>query len=246
MVERMNILEFLNLNSGAVTAISTVVLTIVTFVYVLLTRSISKETEIMRKTQTEPNISAIIQPDERYINWINLIIQNIGLGPAYNVKFELNPDFEDSDRHPNLDDESINYKLSDVGFIKNGLPYFAPNQKFQFYLTNLADNYQKKLKKTFEIKVTYESNIHEPYSNTYLIDFSQQNGLSQLGEPPIYTIAKNIEQIQKDINHISTGFTKLKIIRYTKEDIDEENNQFLEQFKQQEAERDNTKQAENE
>ena len=76
----MNILEFLNLNSGAVTAIATVVLTIVTFAYVLLTRSISKETEIMRKTQTEPNISAIIQADERYINWINLIIQNIGLG----------------------------------------------------------------------------------------------------------------------------------------------------------------------
>jgi len=177
----MDILEFLNLNSGAVTAISTVVLTIVTFVYVLLTRSISKETEIMRKTQTEPNISAIIQADERYINWINLIIQNIGLGPAYNVKFEVNPDFEYRDRHPNPDARSINYKLSDIGFIKNGLPYFAPNQKFQFYLTNLADDYQEKLKKSFEIKVTYESNIHEPYSNTYLIDFSQQNGLTQLG-----------------------------------------------------------------
>jgi len=242
----MDILEFLNLNSGAVTAISTVVLTIVTFVYVLLTRSISKETEIMRKTQTEPNISAIIQADERYINWINLIIQNIGLGPAYNVKFEVNPDFEDRDRHPNPDARSINYKLSDIGFIKNGLPYFAPNQKFQFYLTNLADDYQEKLKKSFEIKVTYESNIHEPYSNTYLIDFSQQSGLTQLGEPPIYTIAKNIEQIQKDINQISTGFTKLKIIRYTKEDIDEENKQFLEQFKQQEAEIENTKQTENE
>ena len=98
----------------------------------------------------------------------------------------------------------------------------------------------------YKIKVTYESNIHEPYSNTYLIDFSQQNGLTQLGEPPIYTIAKNIEQIQKDINQISTGFTKLKIIRYTKEDIDEENKQFLEQFKQQEAEIENTKQTENE
>jgi len=104
----MDILEFLNLNSGAVTAISTVVLTIVTFVYVLLTRSISKETEIMRKTQTEPNISAIIQADERYINWINLIIQNIGLGPAYNIKFELNPDFEDRNI-PDVEDAYRNF-----------------------------------------------------------------------------------------------------------------------------------------
>jgi len=233
----MNILEFLNLNSGAVTAISTVVLTIVTFAYVLLTRSISKETEIMRKTQTEPNISATIQSDERNLNWIKFVIKNIGLGPAYNVKFEVNPDFED---------KLLTCKLSEIGFIKNGLPYFAPNQEFQILLTNMAENYQEKLKKAFEIKVTYESNIHEPYSNTYVIDFSQQRGLTQIGEPSIYKIAKNIEQIQKDINQISTGFTKLKIIRYTKEDIDEENKQFLEQFKQQEAEIENTKQTENE
>ena len=232
----MDILEFLNLNSGAVTAISTVVLTIVTFAYVLLTRSISKETEMMRKAQTEPNISATSQSEEGYASLIDLVIKNIGLGPAYNVKFEVNPDFED---------RLLICKLSEIGFIKNGLQYFAPNQEFQILLTNMAENYQEKLKKAFEIKVTYESNIHKPYNNTYVIDFSQQSGLS-FGEPPLYKIAKNIEQIQQDINHISTGFTKLKIIRYTKEDIDEENNQFLEQFKQQEAERDNTKQAENE
>ena len=72
----MNILEFLNLNSGAVTAISTVVLTIVTFVYVLLTRSISKETEMMRKAQTAPNISVTIQSEEESINLIDLIKNN--------------------------------------------------------------------------------------------------------------------------------------------------------------------------
>jgi hypothetical protein len=232
----MGILEFLNLNSGAVTAISTVFLTIITFVYVLLTRSISKETEMMRKAQTAPNISVTIQSEEESINLIDLIIKNIGLGPAYNVKFEINPDFED---------RFLSGKLSDIGFIKNGLPYFAPNQEFKILLTNITENDEEKLKKAFEIEITYESNIHEPYSNTYLIDFSQQCGLSS-GEPPLYRIADDIEQIQKDINHISTGFTKLKVIRYTKEDIDEENKQFLEQFKQQKAERDNTKQVENE
>jgi len=138
------------------------------------------------------------------------------------------------------------FKLSEVGFIKNGLPYFAPNQKLQFFLTNLAEDFEEKLKMAFEIKITYENNLNELYSNTYLIDFSQQRRLNQVGEPPIHKIAKNIEQIQKDINNISTGRTKLKVIRYTKKDIDEENKQFLEQFKQQEAEIENTKQTENE
>jgi hypothetical protein len=158
-------LDFFNKNSGAVTALFTVGLTIVTLIYAILTWSISKETKIMRKAQTEPNISAIIQSEDESINLIDLIIKNIGLGPAYNVKFEINPDFED---------RILRGKLSEIGFIKNGLPYFAPNQEFKIFLTNLVENYQEKIKTTFKIKITYESNIHKPYSNTYLIDFSQQ------------------------------------------------------------------------
>lgn len=245
-------LDFFNKNSGAVTAIFTIGLTIVTAIYAALTWSISSETKLMREAQTQPSISATIQPDERYINWINLIIENIGLGPAYNVKFDVDPDFEDKYRHPDLEDRSLNYKLSDVGFIKDGLPYFAPNQKFQFFLTNLADgsqskipqekiDYQKKLKTTFKIKITYEDNRHKKtYSDTYVIDFSQQRGLSQLGEPPLYKIAKNVEQIQKDINHISTGWAKLNVIRYTKEDINEEQKQISKKFDQQNKDMENT------
>ncbi len=147
---------------------------------------------MMRKAQTEPHISAIIQSKEEYINWIDMIIQNIGLGPAYNVKFEINPDFEDG-----------NIKLSEVGFIKNGLPYFAPNQKFEFFLTNLAENYQDKIKTAFQVKITYENTIHELRSNTYLIDLSQQSSLPKLGVPPIYQISENLKSIDTTLNEIS-------------------------------------------
>jgi hypothetical protein len=215
-------LDFFNKNSGAVTALFTVGLTIVTLIYAILTWSISKETKIMRKAQTEPNISAIIQSEDESINLIDLIIKNIGLGPAYNVKFKINPDFED---------RIIGGKLSEIGFIKNGLPYFAPNQEFKIFLTTLVENYQEKIKTTFEIKITYESNIHELYSNTYLIDFSQQSGLSS-GEPPLYRIADDIKQIQTDINNLSTGSKRLEVVSYTKEDIEEEKRRRMEVIKE--------------
>ena len=54
-----------------------------------------------------------------------------------------------------------------------------------------------------------------------MIDFSQLIGLSQLGEPPLYKIAKNVEEIKKDIHHLSTGL--IKVI---------ETKQLLEQSKQ--------------
>lgn len=214
----LELLDFLNKNSGAVNAISTICLTIITLIYVLLTWNISNETKMMRIAQTEPNISAIIQSEEDCISFIHLIIKNIGLGPAYNVKFKINPDYED---------RILRGKLSEIGFIENGLPYFAPNQEFKIFLTNMAESYEEKMKKTFEIEVIYESSIHKLYSNTYLIDFSQMRGLSS-GEPPLYQIADGIKRIQEDINHLSTGSNRLKVISYTKEDIEEENRRSLE------------------
>jgi len=195
-------LELLNQNSGAFSVIFSAVVALATVVYAVLTWKLVSETRKMREVQTEPKISANIQADERYINWINLIIQNIGLGPAYNVKFEVNPDFEDRNI-PDVEDASRHFKLSEVGFIKDGLPYFAPDQKLQFFLTNLAESFEEKLKMAFEIKITYENSIHKLYSDSYLIDFSQQRRLNQVGEPPIYTISKKIESIDTTLKEIS-------------------------------------------
>ena len=126
-----------------------------------------------------------------------MVVQNIGLGPAYNINFEVSHDFE----------YAKGKFLSELGFMKNGLGYLAPNQKLQFFLTSMIDNFEEKTKKPFEIKLTYQNSIGKTYNkDVYLIDFSQLIGLSQLGEPPLYKIVKNIKNIEKDIHHLSTDF----------------------------------------
>jgi len=215
--ESMSLFDYLNQNSGAITVIFTAFVAIATVVYAILTWKLVSETRMMREVQTEPKISAIIQPKDYWLNFIDLIIQNIGLGPAYNIKFEISPDFEDR-----------NLKLSEIGFIKHGLRYLAPNQKIQFFLTSLTENYEEKVKNPFEIRIIYENSIHKSYSNIYSIDFSQFTGTSQLGEPPLYKISKNIEDIQKNIGYLSTGRNKLQVITYTKKEIDEEEEKIME------------------
>jgi len=136
------------------------------------------------------------------------------LGPAYNIRFEISPDFEDR-----------NLKLSEIGFIKQGLGYLAPNQKIQFFLTSLTENYEEKMKHPFEIRIRYENSTHQPYRDIYAIDFSQFIGTSQLGEPPLHKIAENIEKIQENIESISTSRNKLQVITCTRKEIEEEEQQ---------------------
>lgn len=230
-LEFLKFLEFLNFFTDygvAVTAIATTLLAGITLIYAWLTSKLSYETTLMREAQTEPHISAIIQSEERNMNLIDLVIQNIGFGPAYNVKFLITPDFENRF-----------CKLSDIGFIKNGLDYFAPNQKFQFFIANMLEE-DLKNPKEFKIEITYEYKIHgksEKKTGEYTIDFSQFRGMTTLiNDLPIEKIAKNIELIQVDINRISTGKTELKIINYTKEEIEAERKQKDEQIREKQLE----------
>jgi len=119
----MGLMEFLNENSGAFAVIFSALVAIATIVYAILTWKLVSETRKMREAQTEPKVSVTIQPREEWINFIDMVIQNIGLGPAYNIKFEINSDFE----------YMKGKFLSELGFMKNGLKYLALNQKLQFF-----------------------------------------------------------------------------------------------------------------
>jgi len=217
-------LEFLNENSGAFAVAFSAVVAIATIVYAILTWRLVSETRKMREAQTEPKISVTIQPREEWISLIDMVIQNIGLGPAYNIKFEIKPDFEYA---------KGNF-LSELGLIKSGLRYLAPNQKLQFFLTSMIENFEEKTKKPFKVKVTYQNSMGKKYEDAYVIDFSQLIGLRRLGRPPLYEIAKNIEKIKEDLHLLSIGFRRMKVSRYTKEDIEEEQEQLLERKNQKE------------
>lgn len=212
-VKGMGRLEILTVIFSGVVASATVV-------YAILTWKLVSETRRMREAQTEPKVSLCIQPREELINFIDLVIQNVGLGPAYDIKFKISPDFE----------YAKGRFLSELGFMKNGVRFIAPNQKIQFFLTSMIENFEEKIEKSFQVTITYKNSVGKTYEDEYPIDFSQFIGLTQLGEPPLYKIAKNIESIQRDIQHLSTGFYKMKVIRYTKEDVEEERRQQSEQI----------------
>ena len=220
-MDLINIIKFLNDNDGAFTILFSAIVALATVVYAILTWRLVTETKEMRKVQTEPKISVIFQPREEWINLIDLVIKNIGLGPAYDIKFEIKPDFEYRQGH----------FLSKLNFVKNGIKYLAPNQKMQFFLTSLVHNFEKKTKTPFDIKVTYNNKIGEPYTEIFTIDFSELVGLGQLGKPPLNIIAENIEKIQKDTHDISSGFVQLKLIECAKKDVEKQYKELEEKKK---------------
>jgi len=119
--------------------------------------------------------------------------------------------------------------LSEINLIKNGLHYLTPNQKISFFIASIPEIFMKKKKSYFEIKVKYENKFGKTYKNTYSIDFSEFFDLMHAGEPSLKKIASNLEKIQKDINTIIfSSYPRIKVVAYTKKDMEEEHLKVLE------------------
>ncbi len=179
----------------AFTLIFTGIVAVSTIVYARLTSKLVSETRKMRKVQTDPIIAVFIQQQDDH-NLLDLIIQNIGLGPAYDIKFELNGDI---DIVPD-----VGRPVSERNFIKNGIKYLAPNKKISCYLTDLLEKTSEKEKTSIEVTVHYEDNLKNPYENNYTINLSEWIGLLSIDGKP-----KPLETIAKDINKFVTHYIKI-------------------------------------
>ena len=220
-----DLVKILNENAGAIGVIFSGLVTFATLVYAALTWKLVSETRRMRKAQTDAKVTVRVETRKEALNFIDFVVSNEGVGPAYDIQFKLIP------LSSRTNDESILNKISSLGFIDKGLDYLSPNQEFRTFLTSMFENFEQKIDTAFHLKIIYKNSSGETLEDSYLIDMSIFKGINQIGKPDLYSIAKDIEKIQKNFHNISTGFTKLKVITQTKSDFDREEQEYFEEAK---------------
>ena len=202
-------LESLNRNSGTITvifsgfvAIATVAYAILTGIlvsettkmreaqteYAALTGILVSETTKMREAQTEPDMSISLRQGGRYGNLLEMVIQNIGAGEAFDVNFETKTDF--TIRHGL---EKYQKRFQDLNIIDKGLNRVAPNQSYFFFM---APAEQVQNEPSFEIKVRYKNSAGTALPDkVYTIDFSTFTDLAPITDP-LEKIAENISKLR--------------------------------------------------
>ncbi len=209
-------ITFLNENSGALTVVFTAVVTLSTVVYAILTAVLVSETKKMREVQTEPKIQIQIKPLEFSINIVRLEVKNIGYGPAENVSFSCDV------LSGGEDGSNLLKEFTRSNFFNSGLKYFGPNQVMYSGYTQMSKNGNKKMECSFLFKVSFKSVTGKKYKEKCLVDMSEMKGLSQLGKPNLYSIAKSLESIEKTFGYLTTGFKKLHTNIYSSRDRQKE------------------------
>ncbi|MDE2179943.1 MAG: hypothetical protein KGJ40_03730 [candidate division NC10 bacterium] len=212
----LDFLDFLNRNSGAFNVIFAMVVAVATVFYAVLTRRLVSETQRMRLAQTEPLVSVRIESSEAWINLIILVVENVGPGPAYDVRLFVTPDFEM--RH--------GQHLSDLGLFRHGLRHLAPHQRISLFLTSVSgqiDEIQKADSRyRFEVRATYRSILGTVHEDLYPIDFLHFVGLITVGTPPLQKMSRDIEKIRESIGRFESGWRKLAVDIFTASDRERE------------------------
>ncbi|WP_156092656.1 hypothetical protein [Rhodovibrio salinarum] len=201
---------------GIVTAIATVVIAGSAIVSTRLTKALVEENRRLRQAGTEPKVIAYLSIDRRHKTCLNIVIGNVGNGPAYNVEIGRDAD-ED-----NFNKFVLSFRQTPS---RPPIPVLPPGDQIETFLNvghELFDDEDNTLLKPFTIIVNYENTYGKKETTTQKMDVSAFKGLVTLGTPAEHEIADALTKISKSIQKIITPQGRVKIETMTKDDVHQE------------------------
>lgn len=191
----MEILSWINNNSGFVIAIATVL-------YVIFTALMFWEMYKTRKSEFRPYIIIDFEVNNHIID---IVIQNIGKGAAKDVKFEFKPSLMNVK----------NKDFSDKGFIKNGFPFFPPGKRFVCFFDSTIGHFEKdKEPPRCEVIITYKNSLtNDNYIEKNIIDLTPHKNREYINFKNIHNVAEELDKIKKELENINKNMKQIKIVK---------------------------------
>lgn len=185
-----------------ITALATLVLAVLTFVYVILTRKILS-------SQSDPCVILSVIHDEDRSTVLQLIAKNVGTGLAHDVRFEFSHPIPARAWGLSPDKAKKAEEMTDGPLIR-GIPALGPGESRKIdwgqYGGLKASIGNSKIIATCRFK----KNGKEMPSVICPLDVESFSG-TVAAESPSSKTAKELENISKTIQHLASGFHKLKV-----------------------------------
>jgi len=150
---------------NVLSSLSTPVVAAATIVYVILTWRLVRNSVQLMEEQNRPRIFVDYEPLGMNRARLKLIVENRGVGAAYDIKLRVDPD---------IDCYNVNHKkFSEHPFLKNGISYLSPGRRVSEELTVLSDISEKdEFTSKPNVTAEYKNFKGKKYRGEFIIDFS--------------------------------------------------------------------------
>jgi len=149
--------------------------------------------------ELDPAITVTLELDPDRLWIIHFVVRNAGRGSARNVRLSTEADHSISPGHP--DD-----KLTRMAIFRTGLPFMGPQQE----LRSAIGTYMSLSKEPIVVHAVYEPDDGRRWRrrtlrSSFVLDVSQFEGVSSIGDTPNSVAADSLEKIAKHVGHIAQG-----------------------------------------
>lgn len=170
---------------------------------VVLTRRLSEDNRALRKAGTEPEVVAYLALDPVSPSVINLVLENVGQGPACDVDFFVDANPEDFSEH------SVRFVAARS---RQSITLLPQGQRIERMMGPGWDLMKEEEPlPPFWVEVSYE-NLRgvrgEPQS--YKLDVSEFGG-SLADWPADERTAQSLEKIERHLDHFASGLNRLHV-----------------------------------
>jgi len=217
---------YLNQNAGAVTALATIALLLVTGWYAWTTRALLREAQQSRLMTSEPRVVAYLRTNEVHSNIVQLCIANLSGAAAVGVSARIDKATEWPARF-DLSDSKI---LRDLGFLR-------PHEVVKFDVGMGPDLFQDDKPAIFEAAIEFESLDGRQFAFEATLKVESVAGFATWRIYGIDDVARRLEEIAKTLAGF-TGFKRLQVDSYSSADrheADRKREEQWEKFRMQQA-----------
>ena len=192
-----DILSSISVNQGVITTFATVIIAISAGITVWLTHSLIAENKLLRKIGDEPNIVVYLEEDDQRPQQINLVLVNVGRGPARNIGFQYNGISEDKADSCGLLLKN-DHERTPIGFLPEG-------KDIHVLFGSAIELLSEPKLPPITVEVQWENLNEKQDECKYRVDISQFNSLFSSGASATNKIAASLEKIAKRLDGFAKG-----------------------------------------
>ena len=185
---------------------ATVVIAVSALASLLLNWRLTQDNRALRRAGTEPEVVAYLEPDRRSGFLLDLVLENVGQGPACDVEYFVDADPADFAKH------EVKYVPARTSRkIKSLLPQGERVARFIGVGNRLYSDDEQARLQPFCVRVWYSNLRGERIGpREFPLDVAELGGSVQF-EPSEERLAKSLERIERHMGSLARGSKRLRV-----------------------------------
>lgn len=156
-----------------------------------------KANQETRLDQTRPYVLVTADSDPDHMHLLDVIVQNVGSGPARNVSIKIDPPLLRAR-------EDSQFSLADSRIFSAPIPMLPPGFKLRTFFDSAIERNDVDMPKTHDVTVTYEDGHGHRWKESSVLDLSLHEGLLYTETYTMHHVGKALRDILALLKKSST------------------------------------------